>query len=113
MNTTYSENLPDEQTQTLDQTLTEIRSGRRLESIVSSIESFLNGQVERLEKAVDDCNRSVENDKIVQRIKAEFELEKQEWEQQRQSEIIRLSTAGNELATGWEQLELERRKLAN
>ena len=96
--------------QSLDRTLTEIRSGRRLEKIVASIESFLNSQVARLEKAIDECNQAVENDKIVQRILAEFEVEKAEWEESRQQEMLRLQAAGEELIKGWEQLEDERRK---
>jgi len=96
--------------QSLDRTLTEIRSGRRLEKIVSTIESFLHSQVTRLDTALKECNRAVENDKIVQRILAEFELEKQAWEVNRQAEILRLSAAGEELIRGWEQLEDERRK---
>lgn len=99
--------------QTLDRTLTEIRSGRRLEKIVSSIEGFLVSQVTRLDAALEECHRAVENDKIVQRILADFELDKKTWEADRQAEIERLSAAGEELIRGWEQLEDERRKWAD
>ena len=94
----------------LDRTLTEIRSGRRLEKIVVSIESFLNSQVARLDKAIAECNQSVENDRIVQGILAEFELEKAAWEKSRQQEIKRLQAAGEELIKGWKNLENERSK---
>lgn len=94
----------------LDRTLTEIRSGRRLEKVAASIQSFLNSQVARLENAIDECNQSIENDKIVQRILAEFEVEKAEWEESRQAEILRLQAAGEQLIQGWEQLENERRQ---
>ena len=40
---------------TLDRTLAEIRSGRRLEKLIASIQGFLNGQVARLDKALDEC----------------------------------------------------------
>ena len=120
MNTLATEKKPDsmpdtivtgEQTHaSLDRTLTEIRSGRRLEKIASSIESFMHSQVARLKKAIDECNRAVENDKIVQRILADFEIEKQTWEEKRQAEILRLSAAGEELIQGWEKLESERQK---
>jgi hypothetical protein len=96
--------------QSLDRTLTEIRSGRRLQKIVSSIESFLLSQVTRLNNALEECNQAVENDKIVQRILAEFEKEKQAWEANRQAEILRLHEAGEELIRGWDQLDEERRK---
>lgn len=95
--------------QSVDQTLTEIRSGRRLESIVASIESFLDGQIGRLELAINECQKAVENDKIVQRILADFELEKQAWEENRQAEIVRLQASGAKLINGWEKLENERR----
>ena len=94
----------------LDRTLTEIRSGRRLEKIVDSIENFLNSQITRLEKAMAECNASIENDRIVQRILSEFEVEKAAWEESRQAEILRLQAAGEELVKGWEKLEDERRK---
>lgn len=96
--------------QSLERTLTEIRSGRRLEKIVSSIESFLLSQITRLDTALGECSRVVENDTIVQRILADFELQKKAWEVSRQAEILRLSAAGEELIRGWEQLEDERRK---
>ena len=94
----------------LDRTLTEIRSGRRLEKIVASIQSFLNSQVTRLDKAMAECNRSAENDRIVQRILTEFEVEKAAWEESRQAEILRLQAAGEDLIKGWQKLENERRK---
>lgn len=94
----------------LDRTLTEIRSGRRLEKIVASIENFLNSQITRLEKAMAECNESIENDRIVQRILAEFEVEKAAWEESRQAEIMRLQVAGEELIKGWEKLEEQRKK---
>ena len=99
-------------TRSLDRSLTKSRSARRLESVVSSVESFLNGQVERLEQAIQQCNQAVDNDRIVQSIMADFELRKQEWESQRASELARLELAGNELAKAWEQLETERRRFA-
>ena len=96
--------------QSLDRTLNEIRSGRRLEKIVSSIESFLHSQVTRLNAALDECNQAVENDRIVQKILADFELEKQAWEANRQAEILRLQEAGEELIRGWDQFEEARRQ---
>ncbi len=95
--------------QSLDRTLTEIRSGRRLEKIVASIDNFLQSQVSRLEAALDECQQAEENDKIVQAILADFEREKQEWEDQRQAEIFRLNEASDQLINAWQQLEDERR----
>ncbi len=96
--------------QSLDRTLTEIRSGRRLQKIVSSIESFLLSQVTRLNVALEECDQAVENDRIVQRILTDFKKEKQAWEANRQAEILRLHEAGEELIRGWDRLEEERRK---
>ena len=95
--------------QSLDRTLVEIRSGRRLEKIANSIESFLHSQVTRLETALQQCQQAEHNDKIVQNILAEFELEKETWEEQRQAEIRRLDIASEQLSLGWQQLEDERR----
>ena len=94
--------------QSLDRTLVEIRSGRRLEKIANSIESFLHSQVTRLETALQQCQQAEHNDKIVQNILAEFELEKETWEEQRQAEIRRLDIASEQLSLGWQQLEDER-----
>lgn len=94
----------------LDRTLTEIRSGRRLEKIVASIENFMYSQITRLDKAMAECNQAIENDRIVQKILADFELEKAAWEEKLQAETLRLQAAGEELIKGWEKLEDERRK---
>lgn len=94
---------------TRDQILNEIRSSRRLGKIVSSIENFLHHQVEKLEQAIDACQRASENDRIVQEVLRKHEEEKRMWEHERQSETLRLSQAGDELIKAWEQLEEERR----
>lgn len=94
----------------LDQTLGDIRSGRRLKKVVASVEGFLNGQVARLNQALDECQRAASNDAIVQRILADFEREKHNWEEKRQSEIARLKEAGDKLSAGWKVLEDERRR---
>ncbi len=99
---------PDE---SLDQTLIEIRSGRRLEKVVASIENFLNGQIDRLDKALDACQTAEKNDKVLQNVLAEFEAEKKLWEQQKDAELIRIKQAGDRLADGWKELERERRRL--
>ncbi len=93
----------------LDNTLNEIRSGRRLDKIVSSIESFLQSQVTRLDRALEECRRAADNDRIVQKLLADAQLERENWERKRQAEILRLEQAGERLAQGWKQLEDERR----
>ncbi len=95
--------------QALDRTLVEIRSGRRLEKIADSIGSFLHNQVARLEEALRKCQQAEENDKVLQNILSNFELEKKTWEEQRQAEILRLELASKQLSLGWQQLEDERR----
>lgn len=93
-----------------DQVLNEIRSSRRLGKIVSSIENFLNHQVEKIEQTIESCHRAAENDRIVQEVLRKHEEEKRKWEEERQAETLRLSQAGEELIRAWEQLEEERRK---
>ena len=95
--------------ESLDRTLVEIRSGRRLEKIANSIESFLHNQVARLEEALRQCQQVEDNDKILQDILSNLELEKKKWEEQRQAEICRLDLASKQLSLGWQQLEDERR----
>ena len=94
----------------LDQTLTEIRSGRRLEKIAGSIASFLNGQLVRLETVLEECDRAQRNDQIVQQILADLETQKIAWAENCQTESQRLKEAADQLALGWKQLENERRK---
>lgn len=98
-----------ESSQLRDQVLNEIRSGRRLEKIVGSIESFLNHQIEKLEQAVAECEAAAENDRIVKEILKRHEEEKKLWEEERQAETLRLSHAGEELIKAWDKLEDERR----
>ena len=94
---------------TLDRTLLEVRSGRQLEKICSSVESFLCSQLTRLEDAVNQCQLAMENDRIVKQVLADFESNKRTWEEQRACEMERLNQASNRLAQGWVQLENERR----
>ena len=97
------------QSPSLDRTLTEIRSGRRLEKIVKSIENFLHSQISRIDKAVEECRLAENNDQILQKIRKDFEQEKLEWEETRNSESLRLIEASDKLIEGWKALEDERR----
>ncbi len=94
----------------LDQTLVEIRSGRRLEKVASSIENFLLSQLTRLEKELDRCQHAVNNDAIVQRAKLELVNCKLQWEAERDAEVLRLHEASTQMVAGWKQLEDARRK---
>jgi hypothetical protein len=85
------------------------RSAHRLDKIARSISSFLLNQVDRLEHELERCQKAVDNDKIVQRMLADFEQEKMEWDAARQIEIERLNDASEKLAQGWANLEKERR----
>ena len=95
----------------LDQTLSEIRSGRRLEKLVASIQGFLNGQVARLDKALDECQAAVDNDRIMRTVLASFETEQKQWQEKCEAESKRLKAEGQKLAEGWKELEDERRRL--
>ena len=108
-----SESLPDSRNDDsqLDQTLSEIRSGRRLEKLIASIQGFLNGQVARLDKALDECQAAVDNDRIMRTVLASFETEKKQWQQKCEAESQRLKAEGQKLAEGWKELEDQRRKL--
>ena len=92
-----------------DQMLDEIRAGRRLDKIVSSIENFLDNQVSKLERAMLQCDAAVDNDRIVKEILQRHQEERERWEQERETERARLQEAGEELARAWEKLEEERR----
>jgi hypothetical protein len=94
----------------LDRILVEIRSGRRLEKIANSIENYLHNQVARLEDALRQCRQAEQNEKVLQDILSNFELEKEKWKEQRNAEVRRLDLASQQLALGWQQLEDERRQ---
>ncbi len=96
--------------QSLDNTLKDIRSGRRLNRIASSISSFLLHQMDRLEAELDRCQKAADNDQVVQRMLTAFEKEKLEWEAARAAEIERLNDATEKLASGWEKLESEKQQ---
>lgn len=93
-----------------DQMLVDIRSGRRLERIVASIQNFLEMQVSKVDDTISQCEMAVENDIRVQARLADFEQEKRAWDENRKQEITRLSQASDELAKAWEKLETERRQ---
>ena len=93
-----------------DQMLVDIRSGRRLDRIVASIQNFLEMQVSRVEDTISQCEAAVENDIRIQERMAKFEKEKRAWDESRKQEIARLSQASDELAKAWEKLETERRQ---
>ncbi len=93
----------------LDQSLIQLQTGRRLEQVSASIESFLLSQVARIEEALEKCQLAVNQNQIVQRILADFEKQKLDWERQREAEADRLYQAGEKLIEGWRQLETERR----
>lgn len=94
----------------VERSLAELRSGRRLEKVAASIESFLLSQVARVEKSLAECEAAVGQNQVVQRILADFERQKEVWERERQAEIKRLFDASEKLARGWKQLEDERQK---
>jgi hypothetical protein len=96
-----------------DQVLSDIRAGRRLERITSSVQNFLETQVAKIDEALEQCEAAVENDRLVRDRLAAFEKEKREWETARNAELKRLSVASDELAKAWEKLETDRRSLAD
>lgn len=103
--------IPRDEDLALDRKLSEIRSGRRLEKLVASIQGFLNGQVARLEKGLDECQAAADNDQIMRTLLASFETQKRDWQEKCDAESRRLSLVGETLAEGWKELEDQRRKL--
>ena len=103
----YSATSPNSN-QSLDRTLGELKSGRRLEKVIASIESFLFNQVTRIEESLAICQAAVKENEIVQRIILDHETQKEIWEKDRQAEIQRLFEASEKLARGWKQLEEEK-----
>ncbi len=99
-----------ESMQSLDRSLAELRTGRRLEQVAAGIETFLLSQITRIEASLEQCQASIGQNQIVQRVLADFEKQKIEWEEQRQLESKRLFEAGEKLIRGWEQLESDRQE---
>lgn len=93
----------------LSQTLDELRASRRLQKIVTSIESFFQIQLNRLQEVADECQRVAGKDASLQQMLAEFEEEKHQWKIACQQEVARLSVAGERLVEGWNELEVARR----
>ena len=91
-----------------ESSLGELRVGRRLQQVTSSIGSFLDSQLAKLEKALVQCKNAELQNEVLQRIIAEFEQQKIDWEQTRVAEEKRLFAAGEKLIEGWKQLEQER-----
>ena len=88
-----------------DNTLARIEVSRKLAEIAASIESFLIGQSEKLQRALNECARAVDENQKLQTMLREFEERKLQWEQERQSELKRLNLASEKLTKGWQQLE--------
>ena len=58
---------------------------------------------------MEECRLAENNDQILQKIRKDFEQEKLEWEETRNSESLRLIEASDKLIEGWKALEDERR----
>ena len=95
----------------IDSSLDELRVSRRLQNVTVSIESFLHNQVQRLETALQQCEKVEQQNEMLKRMFAEFEKTKRDWEKMRLQEEQRLYEAGQKLVFQWEQLETEKSKL--
>lgn len=90
--------------------LGELRLGRRLKKLTSSVENFLQIQLSRLNTALRHCEKAEEQNELLRRMMAEFETQKREWQLKQLAEEQRLFEAGEKLMRGWEQLEIEKQK---
>ena len=90
--------------------LGELRLGRRLKKLTSSIESFLQIQLSRLNTAMRQCEKAEEQNELLRRMFADFENQKRDWQLKQLAEEQRLFEAGEKLMRGWEQLEIEKQK---
>ena len=103
--------LPNETSAHVGVPLNDLRLGRRLKSVTTSIESFLQNQLLKLETAMDQCAKVEQQNEMLKRMFAEFEKNKRDWEKHRLLEEQRLYEAGQKLVRGWEQLDVEKSKL--
>ena len=68
------------------------------------------GQFSRLEKALAECEKAADHDRVVQQMLSDFDEQKLVWESQREQEAEQLRLAYEKLMNGWKQLEDEKRK---
>ena len=95
----------------LDDSLGELRAVRNLAAIASSIETFLAGQIDRVESSLRQCQEAFTQHQLLQDRILEFENKKAEWDATQKLETKRLYEVGEKLIAGWEQLEKERSEL--
>lgn len=85
------------------------------QDIASSIENFLNRQIDQFADILAANQRNAEfsscDDQNVQQLIRELEQQRQQFEKDRAAEIERLEIANEKLIQGWNELENEKRKL--
>ncbi len=87
-----------------------IQISRRLQSLSSSIESFLCSQMEKLMLALEQCQRTDDEFQEMRQVFSDLNLQRIAWERKKNSELNRLNLASEKLVEGWRQLENERRR---
>ena len=98
-------------TSNLDDSLGELRAVRNLAAIASSIETFLAGQIDKVESSLSRCQQAFTQHQLLQDRILEFENKKAAWDAAQKLETKRLFAVGEKLIAGWEQLEKERLEL--
>ena len=88
-----------------DRALMELKTTKNLQKAVSSVERFLLNQIDRIEAALDECQKIEERGRVVQQKWIELEEEKQAWLQRREQEMSQINEAKRRLAQGIRSLE--------
>ena len=98
-------------TANFDNALGELRAVRNLEAVASSIDTFLSGQIEKIEASLRKCQEAFTQHRLLQERIIEFENRKDAWDAAQKLESQRLFEIGEKLIEGWDQLEKERQEL--
>jgi len=84
---------------------------QRLREVACRIEEFLVRQISRLQDEVTKTVASVGSDRETAALQAEFELLREQLEEERQREMEQMQEDAQRLAESWQHLEAEQREL--
>ena len=83
----------------------------RLDEVTRRIDGFFRAQLRRMSQAMIQFQASQLESDMARKLTTDFENRQEQWDNDRQSEIERLSDANQKLIDAWEQLEQQQREL--
>ena len=92
-------NQPTESTETILQ----------LRSVTRRIEIFFDSQMTRLRETMQALEEKQAEYDVARRLSADLETQKEQWQKNRDHELLRLTKASESLAQSWQQLEQTQR----